>query len=263
MPAMPPAVNQATPPVVAPPTATAPRALARAGALAGGFVVIAAAVSGSGVGERFSRDLPWMALFTLAGLIEAGWAATLLDRFVLRGGLGGEIARGNLAAGLTSAGHRLAAGWLASRCLYGADLGTLGIGAAFVAIAAVTLLVFQLLHRLLTHYADDQEIRGGNSAVALSNVGLTLALGIIVGHAAEGSFAGWAASLRGYASALVLALALYPVRQLLVCRVILGFSLRLRGREIDRAIAADRDHVLAGVEGLVYVATALLVTGLF
>jgi uncharacterized membrane protein YjfL (UPF0719 family) len=157
----------------------------------------------------------------------------------------------------------VAAGWVASRCLYGADLGTLAIGAAFVAIAAVTLLVFQLLHRLLTHYADDQEIRGGNGAVALSNVGLTLALGIIVGHAAEGSFAGWAASLRGYAGALVLALALYPVRQLVVCRLILGFSLRLRGREIDRAIAADRDHVLAGIEGMVYVATALLVTGLF
>jgi uncharacterized membrane protein YjfL (UPF0719 family) len=271
MPPMPPAANQARSPAVAGDATaatvtratTAARALTRAGALAGGFVVIAAAVSGSGTGERFGRDLPWMALFTLAGLIEAGWAATLLDRFVLRGGLGGEIARGNLAAGLTSAGHRLAAGWVASRCLYGADLHTLAIGAAFVAIASVTLLVFQLLHRLLTHYADDQEIRGGNSAVALSNVGLTLALGIIVGHAAEGSFAGWAASLRGYAGALVLALALYPVRQLVVCRLILGFSLRLRGREIDRAIAADRDHVLAGIEGLVYVATALLVTGLF
>jgi uncharacterized membrane protein YjfL (UPF0719 family) len=237
--------------------------LARAGALAGGFLVIAGAVSGSGVGERWSRDLPWMAVFAVAGLVEAALAATLLDHVVLRGGLRREIARGNLAAGLTSAGHRIAAGWVASRCLYGADLGTLAIGAAFLAIGALTLLVFQLLHRSLTHYADDQEIRGGNSAVALSNVGLTLALAIIVGHAAEGSFAGWAASLRAYAGALLLALALYPVRQLVVCRMMLGFSLGLRGREIDRAIAADRDHVLAGIEGLIYVATAMLVTGLF
>jgi uncharacterized membrane protein YjfL (UPF0719 family) len=263
-----------TPPTTAAPTAAAPpaaaaappaaaRALARAGALAGSFVVIAAAVSGSGVGDRLTRDLPWMAAFALAGLIEAGWAATMLDRGALRGGLGQEITRGNLAAGLTSAGHRLAAGWVASRCLYGADLRTLGIGAAFVAIASLTLLVFQLLHRRLTHYADDQEIRGGNTAVAVSNVGLTLALAIIVGHAAEGSFAGWAASLRAYAGALLLALALYPVRQLLVCRLLLGFSLGMRGHEIDRAIASDRDHVLAGIEGLVYVATALLVTGVF
>jgi uncharacterized membrane protein YjfL (UPF0719 family) len=203
-----------------------------------------------------------MAAFTAAGLVLAGLCATLLDRFTLRGGLAADLGRGNVAAGLTMAAHRVATGWVVSCCLYGADLGTLAIGAAFAGIGTATLLLFQTLHRRLTHYADDQEIRGGNCAVALANAGLTLALAIIVGHAAEGHFTGWASSLRDYGAALLLALALYPVRQVLVKRVVLGFPLGLRGRELDRAIAAQRDHVLAGCEGLIYVATALLVTGL-
>jgi uncharacterized membrane protein YjfL (UPF0719 family) len=238
------------------------RALGRAGVLAGGFLVVGGAAGASGAGHSLGRDLPWMAVFALAGLVEAGLAATLLDRFSLRGGLQPDIARGNVAAGLTAAAHRVATGWVVSCCLYGADLTTLAIGAAFAAIGTLTLLLFQGLHRRLTHYADDQELRGGNCAAAVANAGLTLALAIIVGHAAEGSFAGWGPSLRGYGAALLLALALYPVRQVLVKRLVLGFPLGLRGRELDRAIAADRDLVLAGCEGLVYVATALLVTGL-
>jgi hypothetical protein len=100
-------------------------------------------------------------------------------------------------------------------------------------------------------------VRGENCAVGLSNGGLSVALGIIVGHAAEGTFAGWGASLRAYGLALLLALALYPVRQLFVQRLILGGE-----RTLDRAIAQERDLSLGAVEGLAYLATALLVTGL-
>jgi uncharacterized membrane protein YjfL (UPF0719 family) len=238
------------------------RAIARAGALAGAFLVIGAAAGGSGAGEGLRRDLPWMLAFAAAGLAGAALAAALLDRALLRGGLARELARGNPAAGVTAAGHRIATGVVAAGCLYGADLSTLGIGLAFLAIGTATLLAFQLLHRRLTRYADDEEIRGENSAAALGNAGLTIALAVIVSHAAEGSFTGWAASLRGYALALLLALALYPVRQLLVARWILGLPVAMRGRQLDREIAARRNAVVGAVEGLAYLATAVLVTGL-
>ena len=259
-PAPPPAPSPAAPAPDAPIDGS--RAIARAGTAAGVCLVLAGAIAGSGRGERLAADLTWMAAFAAAGLLLAALGAALLDRAYLPGGMAPELRRGNLAAGIASAGHRLACAVIAGHCVYGADLGTLAIGAAFFALGIATLLGFQLLHRKLTRYADDQEIRGDNAAAALSNGGLGLALAIIIGHAADGSFTGWADSLRGYAIALALAAALYPVRQLLVKRVILGLPLALRGHRLDQEIAERRNTVVGAIEGLSYVAIALLVTGI-
>jgi uncharacterized membrane protein YjfL (UPF0719 family) len=244
----------ATPPE---PKISPARALARTGSLFGAFLIVAGAIRGSGHGEHLAADLPWIAAFAAAGLALGVLGGAFLDRALLVGGMRREIARGNIAAGAASASHRIAVGVITARCMYGAEVMSLAIGAAFVAVGVLTLLVFQLLHRKVTRYADDQEVRGENCAVGLSNGGLSVALGIIVGHAAEGTFAGWGASLRAYGLALLLALALYPVRQLFVQRLILGGE-----RTLDRAIAQERDLSLGAVEGLAYLATALLVTGL-
>ena len=98
----------------------------------------------------------------------------------------------------------MAIGVIAASCLYGADCGPAG-GRGLHRLGLATLLGFQLLHRLLTRYADDQEIRGDNAGRGAEQRRARLALAIIVGHAAEGSFTGWADSLRGYGLALLLA----------------------------------------------------------
>jgi uncharacterized membrane protein YjfL (UPF0719 family) len=255
----------AAPKAAAPPAdlgGASAKAISRAGGLAGAFYVIGAALGGSGAGDGLHRDLVWMGLFAVVGLACGLGAAVGLDRALVRAGLGLELVRGNLAAGITSAAHRIAAGVIAGSCLYGADFTSLFVGAVFVAIGAATLVGFQVLHRTLTRYADDEEVVGGNVAAALSNAGLGIALAIIIGHAAEGSFEGWMTSLGRYALALVLAVALYPVRQVLVGKLILGLPISLRGRVLDREIAEKRNAAVGAVEGLTYVATALLVTGL-
>jgi len=68
--------------------------------------------------------------------------------------------------------------------------------------------------------------------------------------------------LRAYATALVVAVALYPVRQLVVEGILLGCRPRLRGGELDRAIGQRRSVGVAAVEAAAYLATAWLVTGL-
>lgn len=224
--------------------------------------MIGAALGGSGAGEALHRDLIWMLVFAVVGLVSGALAAEALDRVLLRAGMRLELMRGNVAAGVTSAAHRIAAGVIAGSCLYGADLTSLLVGVVFVVIGLGTLLAFQILHRMLTRYADDEEVQGGNVAAALSNAGLGVALAIIIGHAAEGSFEGWMTSLGRYALALVLAVALYPVRQVLVGKVILGLPISFRGRTLDREIAEKRNAAVGAVEGLTYVATALLVTWL-
>ena len=241
------------------------RVLARAGGLLGVFVAIAAAAHGSGAGESWRGDLPWMGVFSAGALLLLFAGAWVMDRVFLGGGAQGcaqAVARGNVAAGVVSGGHRAAMGVVVAGCMYGSDVKTLAISAAFALLGLGTLLLFQALHRLLTRYADDQEVRGQNLAAALGSAGLTVALAIIVAHAAEGSFTTWAASLRGYALALLLAAGLYPVRQLLVKKVLLGFPLAFRGQLLDRAIAEERNAFIGAAEGLTYLATALLVTGL-
>jgi uncharacterized membrane protein YjfL (UPF0719 family) len=241
------------------------KALARVGGLLGGCLAVAVAADGSGASGTWRGDLPWMALFAASSLsivLLGAWVLDLVFLGVRGATVSTEIARGNVAAGVVRGGHRVAMGVVAASCLYGADLRTLAVSAAFAGLGLGTLLIFQALHRLLTRYADDQEVRGQNVAAALGSAGLTLALAIIVGHAAEGTFTGWADSLRGYGLALLLAAGLYPVRQLLVKKLLLGFPLSLRGRLLDKAIAEERDAVVGAAEGLSYLAMALLVTGL-
>ena len=112
----------------------AARAIARAGTVAGACLVLAGAIAGSGQGERLGADLPWLAGFAAAGLVLAALGAALLDRAYLPGGMGPELRRGNLAAGISSAAHRVACGIIAGKCLYGADVKTLAVGAAFFAL---------------------------------------------------------------------------------------------------------------------------------
>lgn len=191
------------------------------------------------------------------------WAAGALAGAVfLRGRMRGEIARGNLAAGLVAGGNFVAVGWILETCFFGRDLRSLVVSASFFLIAVAALIAMQLMYRALTRYADDQEVMGENVASALSYVGVTLALAIIVAHAATGPFLGWAASLRAFGVALLLALALYPVRQIVVARLLLGLPARLRGGALDRMIAQERSVAVGGIEALAYVATALLATAI-
>jgi uncharacterized membrane protein YjfL (UPF0719 family) len=224
------------------------RAILRTGTLLAAFLVVTGAAKG-GADAGLGLNLAWIVLFAGTGLVLVLGGALLMDRALL-GTTAEEIARGNVAAGLVAASHRVGVAVIAARCLFGGDLPGLLVGGAFVALGVGTLLAFQFLHRKLTVYADDQEIRGQNTAAALSSAGLTVALAVIVGHAAEGTFQGWGASLRAYAFALLLACALYPVRQLLVSRIILGMPLGLRARALDRAIVEERSDVCGAVEGL-------------
>jgi uncharacterized membrane protein YjfL (UPF0719 family) len=248
--------------VAAPAPEALARAVARVGRVFAVALVLGAAVQGALEEQGWRAGFGWTALFAAAAVALLLLAPALADVAAVGGGLRAEVARGNMAAAIVSAGNRVAVGVVLSHCFYGADLATFLVSLAFVGIGFATLLGLQALYRRLTRYADDQEIRGENAAAALSFAGVTVALSIIVGHATWGTFAGWAASLRGYGAGLVLALALYPVRQVLVKRLLLGLPFALRGGALDRAVAQERNVVVGAVEGAAYVATAILITGI-
>jgi len=200
--------------------------------------------------------------FTASALCALGLAVALWNRVLLRGRMRAEIARDNLAAGVAAAAHAAGTGIVAAHCFAADVLGNLAVGATFFAVAEVALLALSLLFRALTHYADDQEVLGENLAAAVSYSGIVVALSLIVGHAADGAFVGWLPALRSFAVFLLWALLLYPVRQLVVGRWLLGFPLTLRGGPLDRAVAQERDWVVSCVEAIGYLVAALFATGL-
>ena len=204
----------------------------------------------------------WSATYAGVGAVLLLATGALVSGVFLRGRMRAQIARGNLAAGLVAGGNFVAVGWIMESCFFGRDLRSLTVSASFYLVGVAALIALQLLYRGLTRYADDQEVLGENAASALSYTGVTLAFAVIVAHAAAGPFLGWGPSLRAFGVALLLALALYPVRQLVVGPLLLGLPARLRGGALDRMIAQERSVAVGAIEALAYVGTALLATAL-
>jgi uncharacterized membrane protein YjfL (UPF0719 family) len=239
----------------------AARGIVRAGFVCGVAFIASAAVRGCVHGDDWRADLLWTAVFGGSAVVLLAVAGSLGVRVLLRSRLPGEIERGNVAAGVAAGAHYAATGLIVARCLYGDDVGTLGISVVFFAIAQATLHFFLMLFRWMTLYAEDEEIIGENVAAALSYAGAMLAIAIIVGHAAEGDFEGWGVSLRAYGVALLSALVLYPVRQLGVQTLLLQQPFALRGGGLDRMVAQERNVGVSAVEAVSYLAAAFLLTG--
>jgi uncharacterized membrane protein YjfL (UPF0719 family) len=240
----------------------AARGIVRAGYVCGAAFVLVSAIQGCVHGEDWKADLLWTSVFGGSALLLLWAAGSAGIRVLLRSRLPDEIAKDNVAAGVAAGAHYAATGLIVARCFYGDDVATLGISVVFFVIGQATLHLFVVLFRLLTLYAEEQEIVGENVAAAVSYAGAMLAIALIVGHAAEGDFDGWSVSLRAYAVALASALVLYPVRQLGVQTLLLHGRLALRGGDLDRLVARERNVGASAVEAVSYLAAAILLTGL-
>jgi uncharacterized membrane protein YjfL (UPF0719 family) len=233
----------------------------RAGLLLGVILIIVAVVRGCVHGESWEQDLLWSAVYGVPAILLLWLSGLLGTRLILRSRLPGELERGNVAAGIAAGGHFVANGVIIAACFHGDNVETLGISLVFLVSAQVSQHLLLILFRTVTAYDDDEEIAGENVAAALSYAGATVALGIIIAHAAEGTFEGWLVSFGAYGLALLLSLVLYPVRQLVVQTLLLGYRPAWRGGALDHAIARERNVGVSAVEAVAYLATALLVAG--
>src|SRR5262249_7835546 len=118
------------------------KALLAAGHLVGAFLVAASVVAGSPVGASVGDDALWTAAFGLVAVALHALAARLGTAVIIGAGLRKEIERGNPAAGVAAAGHHVATGVVVASCVYGHDLGSLGVALLFFVVAQVTLHLF-------------------------------------------------------------------------------------------------------------------------
>jgi uncharacterized membrane protein YjfL (UPF0719 family) len=234
------------------------RALLQVGHVLGVFLIVGAIVAGSVSGEDPVKDALWVLAFGGASVVLLEVTGALGVKLLLRSKLSSEIERGNAAAGFAGGAHYVATALIISKNLSGTDLHALAISLVFFVLAQASLHLFVVLFRALTTYDDSEQILGENMAAALSYGGLAVSVGVVVGNAAEGQFAGWLPSLKGYGLALLWNLAFYPVRQLLVQGVLLGARPTLRGGRLDEAIGHERNAGLGALEAICYLATALL-----
>jgi uncharacterized membrane protein YjfL (UPF0719 family) len=241
------------------PAPNSARCIVLAGELLGVFLISGAVAAGCVHGASLRADLIWTAVYGSCAALLLAVAGRLGVMMLLGSRLPAEIERGNKAAAIAAAGHVVATAVIISRCLYGDDVATLGVSVVFFLLGQASLHVFVILFRALTSYDDAEEIRGENVAAALSYAGVTIALSLIIGHAAEGTFSGWISSMRGFGVALLYAVGLYPVRQLVVQTLCLGHAPTLWGGKLCEGISRERNIGYGVVEAAAYLATALLI----
>jgi uncharacterized membrane protein YjfL (UPF0719 family) len=213
--------------------------------------------------ESIVQSALWAAVFVLAGIALIQLAGGLGIRLLLRSSLSRELSSGNVAAGLAAGANYVAIGILAAPAIAGSDLRGLGLSIAFFGIAVATLAAYVALFRALTTYDDAEQIQGENLAAAVSYGGVSVAIALVLARAVTGGeFIGWGSALSGYAWVAAGALALYPIRQLIVQGLILGRTPTLRGGSLDDAIGVDRNVGMAAMEALTYIAAAVTIVQL-
>lgn len=211
-------------------------------------------------GTVVQSDILAALVFGSAGVVVVELVGTLGVKLLVRGSIEREVANGNVAAGIAGAANYVSVGILASRAIGGTDVRTLGVSLTFFVLAVVTLTVFVGAFRAITTYDDEEQVLGRNLAAAISYGGVSIAVAILVGRALEGDFIGWVPSLTGFAVVSVCALALYPMRQLVVQGLLLWQPPTLRGGAIDRAVGLERKAGVAVLEALAYIATAITIS---
>jgi uncharacterized membrane protein YjfL (UPF0719 family) len=213
--------------------------------------------------ESIAAAALWAAAFVLAGIVLIQIAGELGIRLLLRSTLAQELSTGNVAAGVAAGANYVAIGILAAPAIAGSDLKGLGLSTAFFGIAVATLALYVALFRALTTYDDAEQIQGENLAAAVSYAGVSVAIALVLARAVTGGdFTGWADALNGYAGVAAGALALYPIRQIIVQGLLLGRAPTLRGGSLDDAIGVDRNAGMAAMEALTYLAAAVAIVQL-
>ena len=225
----------------------------------GGLALLGTALT---IGQHLASLVPatpeawaWGAAHLAGGLAALALGHRVLTRAYPLVDLAAQGAT-NPAAALQLTAHRLAAAAIAGACWGGIDGPSLLVSAVFTVLAWVSVALICAGHRAVTRYADHQEVANGNVAAALASAGLHLAVALVVMRALQGPFLGWAPSLAAYGLALAWVLILWPLRQIVVARLLLHGS----PRDMDLAVAGRQDVWIGAVEALAYVVTALTVS---
>jgi uncharacterized membrane protein YjfL (UPF0719 family) len=226
-------------------------------------VLITASVLKGGGADDLLKDAASVAAYGIGGILFLALVASRGLRLLHAFDCLAAIREGNVAAAITAAGSCLATGLVIAGSVAGDSTGGNAITSiVFFVAGLISLVIITRLFRFLTAYDDEKEILSGNVAAALSYAGLMIGVGIAIENGINGDFVDYPSSFMSFGKALLVVLAFYPIRQLLVQVILLGGKFSFYGGSLDVEISRDRNLNVGVIEATTYIAAAILVTQL-
>ncbi len=193
-------------------------------AMAGYYFGLVLAIGGTLVGPSVSLidDLIDVGIYGLLSIVLVNLSWYVCDKLILfKFKISDELIRDhNQGTGVVSAGVSIASGFVIFGAAQGQG-GSIWTVIVFWAIGQVILILAGLVYNLITPYDIHDEIEKDNVAAGVSFAGALVAIGAIIGLAAESNFESWAESLPDYLGYAVLGLVLLPLIRLLTDKVLL------------------------------------------
>jgi len=117
------------------------------------------------------------------------------------------------------------------------------------------LILAGLIHRWLTPYDDHSEIEKDNVAAGVSFAGALIAMGIVLGMAAEGEFSSWSEDIWDFLFIAALGLAILPFIRWLTDKVLLPTV------KLSHEIAGQEKFNLGAsyIEAISYISAAFVI----
>ena len=227
-------------------------------AMAGYYFGLVLAIGGALVGPGISLidDLIDLCIYGLLSIILVNASWYICDKLILfKFQISKELIKDhNQGTGAVSAGMSIASGFIIFGSVQGKG-GSVWTVIVFWAIGQIILILAGLIYNLITSYNIHDEIEKDNVAAGVSFAGALVAIGIIVGLAAESDFESWATNLPDYLGYAALGLALLPMVRLLTDKVLLP-TVNLT----DEIARQDKPNVGAAyIEAFSYIAAAFII----
>lgn len=227
-------------------------------AMAGYYFGLVLAIGGGLVGPSVSiiDDLMDLCIYGLLGIVLVNVSWYICDKLILfRFKVSEELIRDhNQGTGVVSAGVSIASGFIIFGSVQGQG-GSIWTVIGFWAIGQVILILAGLIYNLITPYSIHDEIEKDNVAAGVSFAGALVAIGAIIGFAAESDFESWAINLPDYLGYAALGLALLPMIRLLTDKVLLP-TVNLT----DEIAGQQKPNVgVAYIEAFSYIAAAFII----
>jgi uncharacterized membrane protein YjfL (UPF0719 family) len=209
-----------------------------------------------GPGTGLVDDLIDIGIYGLLSVVLLNLSWFICDRLILyKFKISDELIRDqNSGTGAVSAGVSIASGFI----IYGSVQGTGGniwTVIVFWAVGQLMLIIAGWVYNRITPYDIHEEIEKDNVAAGVSFSGALMAMGIIIGLAAESDFHSWSENIPEYLAYSLLGLILLPFVRLLTDKLLLP-TVRLT----DEIANQERPNVGAAfIEAFSYIAAAFII----
>jgi uncharacterized membrane protein YjfL (UPF0719 family) len=236
--------------------------LAVTGYYAGLILAIGAAIVGPSAG--FTADLMDLIIYGVLSIVLLNLSSFVCDGLILsRFKVRDELLRDrNQGTGAVVFGTLVASGFVVYGSVSGSG-GTIWTAMGFWALGQVLLIVAALVYNFILPFDLHQEIERDNVAAGVAFAGALIAMGVVVGLAAEGDFVSWGESLPAFLAYALIGLVSLPFLRFLTDRLLLPgvrLSDEIVGLRPDRSKEERGPNVGAAyVEAFAYIAGAYII----